>query len=76
MNWRRTVIFIHGAFLPMIAVGAPIRLSGYSGDMKTTNPSVAAHLLLFSAGAMLIPLDVVLEQLENKLSRDTTSPLN
>ena len=56
---RRLVTFILWAFLPMIALGYLHSVLRFSSDLTTTNLSSAVLFLLFSAGAMLIPLMAV-----------------
>lgn len=69
MNRKKLVVFLLWAFLPMIAVGLAMHISGASAiegaaDATGGESLTAIKHLVFSAGAMLIPLlAVILTQL-------------
>ena len=60
INRKKLVVFLLFAFLPMIAVGIFMHRSGAAAAVTTDptaiDPAAAFKGLLFSAGAMLIPL--------------------
>lgn len=65
MKTKRLLTFILLAFLPMVAVGLTMHFSGASTvglpeDPSAIDPLAAVKGLVFSAGAMLIPLLAVL----------------
>ena len=59
MKTKRLIVFILWAFLPMIGVGLAIHFGGMKVAQADTNQAAAAGML-FSAGAMLIPLLAVI----------------
>ena len=60
MNAKRLVTFILFAFLPMIGVGLVIHFGGLTTAQAESNPAAAITGMIFSAGAMLIPLLAVI----------------
>ena len=65
MNTRKLIVFLLFAFLPMIGVGLVMHFSGASSvglpsDPASIDPMAALKGLIFSAGAMLIPLLAVI----------------
>ena len=61
MNTKKLIVFLLWAFLPMVIVGIVIHFSGAAAaglpeDPSAVDPLAAIKGLLFSAGAMLIPL--------------------
>lgn len=61
MNTKKLIVFLLWAFLPMVIVGIVIHFSGAAAaglpeDPSAIDPLAAIKGLLFSAGAMLIPL--------------------
>lgn len=53
---KRLIVFIAWAFVPMILVGLFLHFGGASASSAEQDPAAALTGLLFSAGAMLIPL--------------------
>ena len=65
MNTKKLIVFLLWAFLPMVIVGLVMHFSGASAvglqeEPSTIDPLAAIKGLLFSAGAMLIPLLAVI----------------
>ena len=60
MNTKRLITFILWAFLPMIGVGLVIHFGGLTTAQPESNPDKAIAGMLFTAGAMLIPLLAVI----------------
>ena len=60
MNTKRLITFILWAFLPMIGVGLVIHFGGLTTTQADSNPEKAIAGMLFTAGAMLIPLLAVI----------------
>ena len=65
MNTKKLIVFLLWAFVPMVIVGLVMHFSGASTDVLPKEPSAIDPLaavkgLLFSAGAMLIPLLAVI----------------
>ena len=65
MNTKKLIVFLLWAFLPMVIVGLVMHFSGASAvglqeKPSTIDPLAAIKGLLFSAGAMLIPLLAVI----------------
>lgn len=61
MNTKKLIVFLLWAFLPMVIVGMVMHFSGAAAaglpeDPSAIDPLAAIKGLLFSAGAMLIPL--------------------
>ena len=61
MNYKKLIVFLLFAFLPMIAVGLVMHFGGAStvggsADPASIDPLAAIKGFVFSAGAMLIPL--------------------
>ena len=65
MNTKKLIVFLLWAFLPMVIVGLVMHFSGASAvglpeESSAIDPLAAMKGLLFSAGAMLIPLLAVI----------------
>ena len=65
MNAKKLIVFLLWAFLPMVAVGLVMHFSGAAAVRASVDPSgidpiAAIKGLVFSAGAMLIPLLAVI----------------
>ena len=56
MNKTKLAVFLLFAFLPMVAVGLFLHFHGHSAATDTPDQSVVITSVIFSAGAMLIPL--------------------
>lgn len=56
MNVKKLVCFLVLAFLPMVVVGLFLHFSGTGSPQVDSDPAAALTGILFSAGAMLIPL--------------------
>lgn len=56
MNKNKLIVFLLFAFLPMVAVGLFLHFHGDSASMETPDQSAIITRVIFSAGAMLIPL--------------------
>ena len=65
MNTKKLIVFLLWVFLPMVIVGLMMHFSGASAvgmseESSDIDPFAAIKGLLFSAGAMLIPLLAVI----------------
>ena len=65
MNTKKLIVFLLWVFLPMVIVGLMMHFSGASAvgmseESSAIDPFAAIKGLLFSAGAMLIPLLAVI----------------
>lgn len=65
MNTKKLIVFLLWAFVPMVIVGLAMHfgaaaLGGQSEDVIDSAPTAALRGILFSAGAMLIPLLAVI----------------
>lgn len=65
MNTKKLIVFLLWAFVPMVVVGLVMHsgaafLGGQSDDVIDSAPTAALRGLVFSAGAMLIPLLAVI----------------
>ena len=65
MNTKKLIVFLLWAFVPMVIVGLVMHsgaafLGGQSDDVIDSAPTAALRGLVFSAGAMLIPLLAVI----------------
>ena len=68
MNTKKLIVFLLWVFLPMVIVGLMMHLMHFSGasavgmseESSAIDPFAAIKGLLFSAGAMLIPLLAVI----------------
>ena len=65
MNTKKLIVFLLWAFVPMVIVGLVMHFSGASTtglpkEPSAIDPLAAVKSLLFSAGAMLIPLLAVI----------------